>query len=318
MFSIILPLFNKEETISKTLESIFSQDFTNFELIIVNDGSTDNSLAIVKGFNDPRVVIITQDNAGVSAARNRGAAMAKFAHLAFIDGDDSWHHNYLSKHKYMIDHFPDAVIYCMGGYNKDNSTGKITMRVAKQYFNRISEVNFFKNPHVFLHTSAIVLKSTVFFKVGGFPLGMRKNEDFALFFSCAFLGKCIYCGVPLSNYHFNVKHQATSLKGDNDLADVVSRFNFVHGNFRRFNPDNKIYLVFLRYEIRHLIKGFLLRNESLSIIHFLRDLSPSVLGVFDDFEINLYKSSSNRYLKIYLINLSKLVWKTRGYPQVTN
>lgn len=86
--SVIIPLYNKEKQIRYTIDSILKQDFTDFELIIINDGSTDNSLKIVKEINDERIKIINQTNAGVSVARNRGIDEAKGEYVFFIDADD--------------------------------------------------------------------------------------------------------------------------------------------------------------------------------------------------------------------------------------
>ena len=72
MISVIIPLYNKEHFVKNTIESVLSQTYNDFELIIVNDGSTDNSANIVSRFDDPRIILINQKNAGVSAARNHG------------------------------------------------------------------------------------------------------------------------------------------------------------------------------------------------------------------------------------------------------
>lgn len=90
MFSIIIPLYNKEKFIKRALDSILNQSFQEFEIIVVNDGSKDNSEEKVKEVSDPRIKIINQVNAGVSAARNRGAEEAQYKYLAFLDADDIW------------------------------------------------------------------------------------------------------------------------------------------------------------------------------------------------------------------------------------
>lgn len=86
--SVIIPLYNKENTIKNTIESVLNQTFTDYEIIVVNDGSTDKSLDIVKGFNDSRIRIIDKDNEGVSKTRNRGIKEAKGVYLCFLDADD--------------------------------------------------------------------------------------------------------------------------------------------------------------------------------------------------------------------------------------
>lgn len=89
MFSIIIPLYNKAHTIINTLNTVFNQTCQDFEIIIVNDGSTDNSLQLIRqNFNDKRIKIINQENAGVSAARNKGIQESQGDWISFLDGDD--------------------------------------------------------------------------------------------------------------------------------------------------------------------------------------------------------------------------------------
>src|SRR5699024_6424946 len=96
MFSIVIPLYNKELSITNTLQSVLNQTFTDFEVVIVNDGSTDNSVEKVEAFNDPRIRLIHQANAGVSAARNKGIEEANYDWISFLDADDLWMENHLS------------------------------------------------------------------------------------------------------------------------------------------------------------------------------------------------------------------------------
>ena len=96
MFSVVIPLFNSAHTIERTLKSVINQTFTNFEIIIVDDGSTDNSIEIInKLTNDIRLKIIKQKNQGVSVARNNGVRNAQYEYIAFLDGDDEWELKYL-------------------------------------------------------------------------------------------------------------------------------------------------------------------------------------------------------------------------------
>lgn len=91
MISVIIPLYNKAHTIVNTLNTVLNQTYHDFEVVIVNDGSTDNGVEVIKqNFNDLRIRIINQKNAGVSAARNRGIQESRGKWISFLDADDEW------------------------------------------------------------------------------------------------------------------------------------------------------------------------------------------------------------------------------------
>ena len=114
--SIIIPLYNKERWIRRALDSVANQSYTDFELLIVNDGSTDGGAQIVANYGDDRFRLITQPNAGPGAARNRGIAEAKGELLAFLDADDDWLPNYLEDSIRLLDSWGEEVASVSSGY----------------------------------------------------------------------------------------------------------------------------------------------------------------------------------------------------------
>lgn len=104
--SVVVPLYQSERTIAETMRSILAQTFTDFEVIVVNDGSSDQGPAIVEGFRDARVRLVTQENRGLAGARNTGIRYAIAPYVAFCDADDLWHPEKLEWHKRHLDAHP--------------------------------------------------------------------------------------------------------------------------------------------------------------------------------------------------------------------
>lgn len=121
LFSIVVPVYNAQKSIRRMLESVLNQSYKNFELICINDGSTDESLKILKDFskNDSRIKIVSQKNNGVSSARNMGISIAKGDRLLFMDADDTWEPQLLEDIKEL---HSDIIIF---GY-KTLEYGKVT------------------------------------------------------------------------------------------------------------------------------------------------------------------------------------------------
>ena len=107
-FSVLIPLYNKENFVKQTITSLISQSCQDFEVVIVNDGSTDNSLDVVYSLKNEKFKILNQKNQGVSAARNNGAAISQGQWIAFLDADDLWKPDHLQELKKCIDKLPEA------------------------------------------------------------------------------------------------------------------------------------------------------------------------------------------------------------------
>ena len=315
MISVVIPLYNKAHTIERTLGSVLNQTFTDIEVVIVNDGSTDNGVEVIKNFtSDPRIRIINQENQGVSVARNRGVAESKYEYIAFLDGDDEWLPAYLFKMVEAIKMYPDAGMFCCAGYVRNS--GGTYERIAKKYAHKICPIDFFENPHVFLHASASVVKKSGFLLTDGFPVGMKRNEDFALFYSLALLVRVIYVGLPLSVYVGDVDGQATKKQDNQSLFDVIRRYNVIHKFYLKNRLKNKLYVVFLKYELRHQFLVLLRRSETESINILLDSLEKSVLNNLSTFELVLFRNKNLYRFGAFFILVTKFRWRLRGFSRV--
>ena len=173
MFSIVIPLYNKELSIGNTLLSVLDQTIQEFEIIIVNDGSTDKSIEKVDKFKDPRIRLINQNNSGVSSSRNRGIKEARYDWVAFLDADDLWMRNHLLEIRKMMHRFPDEEIYATSfKYSNGNPVNVIEHTL---HIDKID--NYFKNPNHLIWTSIVVINKSCFDKVGMFNEKLVRGED---------------------------------------------------------------------------------------------------------------------------------------------
>lgn len=182
MISIVIPLYNKEKLVGSTLRSVLAQTYQDFEVVVVDDGSTDGSVAVVEDVDDPRIRIIRQKNGGVSAARNTGIREAKGEFIAFLDADDEWKPVYLATQARLIQTYPECDVFATNYEFKDES-GKVTPTILNKLpFDGQEGIlaNYFEVAscsHPPLWTSAVMARKTALESVGGFPDGIKSGED---------------------------------------------------------------------------------------------------------------------------------------------
>lgn len=123
LFSIIIPSYNRLHTLPATIESVMKQTYSDFEIIVADDGSTDGTANWVKKENDDRIKYIYQTNAGVCAARNKGASIANGEYLIFLDSDDQVLPGWLEDFKHEIDQKSADVVYCKRIINGETTDG---------------------------------------------------------------------------------------------------------------------------------------------------------------------------------------------------
>lgn len=207
--SVIIPLYNKKNYITKCIESIFSQDYLNYEIIVVNDGSTDGSEQLIKKHENSNFKIINQTNQGVSSARNTGILASNGNLIAFLDADDYWRKDHLSKLFNTFEIFPDLNIYTTNYkiiYNKGykfqdcNITGLIT---KENFWNHIDD------KYEFVWTSASMFTRESLIDAGMFKREEAIGEDLALFTSIAIKNPDIgYCNHITVDYNRNADNNA--------------------------------------------------------------------------------------------------------------
>ncbi|GAB3961682.1 glycosyltransferase family 2 protein [Spirosoma harenae] len=201
MFSIVIPLYNKVHYINKAIASVFAQTFQDFELLIINDGSTDDSLKVASKYVDSRLSIINQPNSGVSTARNNGAKLAKYDFVAFLDADDWWHKDFLQEMHNLIIQCPEAGLYSSSYYVVKNKQERGACIGVDENF-ETGYIDYFdvyaRTFWVPINCSFVVVKKTVFDKEHGFKPTIKFGEDFDLWVRIALKNKIAYVNKRLA------------------------------------------------------------------------------------------------------------------------
>lgn len=319
MISVVVPIYNKAHTIVDTLKTVLQQSLTDFEVVLVDDGSIDNSVAVIQQFLlDKRFKLVSQSNQGVSAARNFGVENSKYNYIAFLDGDDEWLSDYLAKMKAAIDLFPKSEMFCSAGLGRSGD-GVISRRQIDKYDGKVTSFNFFENPHVFLHIGATIVTKQLFDKVSGFPAGMKRNEDFAFLYSAALHTQPIYSGFPLSIYVGDVEGQATResiYENQTLLDDIIKRYNVVYGNWIKSGSNNASFIVFMKYELRHFFMINIYNNQFATNAYFLNNLNRAIISHFNYLDKRILNDSIPKKMAILYFKFTKLKWMLNGYQRV--
>lgn len=223
LVSIIIPLYNKEKYIKKTLESILKCNENNIEIIIVNDGSKDNSVNIIKEFIDPRIRLIHQDNQGVSAARNHGITEAKSDWIYLLDADDILIADSFNKTIGLLDNKYDIVVtnYYLDAelkqlrFKKKND-GSVTYPFFNMFIGQFD-----------LRTGSIFIKKEIAIKQP-FDNSLSRWEDFSAFHRWLTNGRIYYSSIPIMAYNLG----STNLSNVNQ--DKYRRDYIFHLKFNSF------------------------------------------------------------------------------------
>lgn len=272
-FSIIIPLYNKENSIEKTLKSVFNQSFSDYEVIVINDGSTDKSEEKVKTFSDERLRFISTENKGVSQARNLGIELAKGTLIAFLDADDYWFPTHLEALFQLHRNFPEAGMLANNYqfyYSDKKIIQPVFVGIPTEKWSGIVD-NFFKSSMKYrlVCSSTVALKKEVFEKVGKFK-NYNAGEDnemwlrIALNHSVAFNNQvCVY-------YRMNTDNKISELETKQKFYPPLNEFT----EEEKSNSSLKKYLDLLRseYALKKKLSG-----EYELYIFYLKQINPKNL-----------------------------------------
>ncbi|MBL87342.1 MAG: hypothetical protein CMO82_11865 [Winogradskyella sp.] len=263
-FSVVIPLYNKEKYIERTLKSVLEQSYTNFEVIIINDGSTDNSLNVVKNIKDKRLRVISQPNSGVSNARNKGIELASYNWVALLDGDDKWEPNFLYEIALVITNIQDCAIYA-SGYKKINLKGDVSYSKSKYlpkdkgYVGNYFKALYYNGP---VYTSSSVCLNKDVLKNSNqtplFPSNVKRGEDLDAWTRVALQNQLYYINKPL--VIIAAVLESSTYKHKYDYKDSFEYFKWLSYECKNKNERKYLKLYVYKKKIK-IIKKLLVQRQ---------------------------------------------------------
>lgn len=188
LISVIIPTYNRAELITDAINSVLEQSYKNFEVLVIDDGSIDNTAEVVDGIKDKRVKYLYQANGGVSKARNTGIKFAKGRYIAFLDSDDLFHPQKLQKQAEVLDANLEVGIVT-GSSQYKTMDGKEIVIKKYQAKNKYENLKYIlTNPDkVYTGTPTLMIRKSCFDSVGVFDETLNFCEDWDIFFRVSML-----------------------------------------------------------------------------------------------------------------------------------
>lgn len=264
VFSVVIPLYNKEKYIAQTLENVLKQRFTDFEIIVVNDGSTDASGKIVKSLSDARISYFSTANHGAAAARNFGIEKSTAPYIAFLDADDLWMQNHLEELKKLIDRFPQAGMYC-NRYQlifENGSTYQPSFYGIDDTYEGVVEDYFAASLHYAVASSiSVAVPKSIFSEIGNFKKYISSGQDTDMWIRIALHSKIIIGNKLTSSYLHYIEG---SLSKTDILQKNIKRFD-EYQDHEKSNLSLKKYLDLYRmeYAMQYKMAGASKESKSL-------------------------------------------------------
>ena len=179
-FSVIIPAYNAEKSIERSISSVLDQSYESFEIIVVNDGSTDNTEEIIKRLNNDKIKIISQKNQGVSVARNVGIKNSNNTYICFLDADDAWLPNHLEVLSNLIEKYKNESFF-VTGYKMlflDGREKTINASINEDDYLETNLFSAYQRYGYFFNTNYVCIKKEAIIQTGGFAVGVKNEEDY--------------------------------------------------------------------------------------------------------------------------------------------
>ena len=238
-FSVVIPLYNKERYIVRTVNSVLNQSYQNFEIVIVDDGSSDKSLQKVKSLNSNKIRIISQNNMGVSVARNKGVLHAKYDWITFLDADDEYESEFLEVISSSIINNTEIKVFATNRFElyKNNQINNTNCRFVPK--NKGVIKNFYKS-FLFgpcpVHSSSICINRSILSSQELkelFPVGIKRGEDLDTWVRIALNHEIFFINQRLSKYNIIPDSVSNSFFNYKDAFDYSNWINYQTNDFAK-------------------------------------------------------------------------------------
>jgi len=285
MFSVIIPLYNKKDYIERSVTSVLNQSFKDFELIVVDDASTDGSLDVLHKIKDDRIKILKRETRGHGgyAARNEGMLKAEFDYVSFLDADDEWNKDYLKTIFDLIENFPEATVFLTAWYVKGNQKFK-TNAYFNKFKNRGKHIveGYYKNASRGMnpiHTIVLTANKQSLIDIEGFPEGKcKRGGDIETWMRLMLNNKAAWAPYLGAVYYTNIEGAVTGTVSD---AEIL----YVYKSVNKIERDN------LHIEKHADIKKYSNYYAKMSILHsivFNLNKKETIKGFFKEVDIGIY------------------------------
>lgn len=253
LISVVMPAYNAAETIIESINSLLSQDYLNWELIVIDDGSTDDTYHKASSIKDSRIRIYQEFNKGVAATRNQGIQIAKGKYVAFLDADDLWNMEKLKNQVSFFESKEEKLGLIHSYYVEFDDLSEYRPKPLKHLSGLKLEGNIYEDliVHNFIATLTVMVKKDVLNEVGGFDVTLSGPEDWDLWIRIARKYKVGYIDKSLARYRLNPSGLSKNVyKFEDQLWEVMEK-HLLTSNL----PEHKIKLGLWLY-YRHVSHAY--------------------------------------------------------------
>ena len=307
-FSVIVPLYNKSDFVVNSVNSILAQEFTELEVIVIDDGSTDNSVQRLYSIADPRLIVLQQSNSGVAVARNLGISSATGDFICFLDADDLWAPDHLLNLRVLIHEDPNAIAWATSYSEIDlfdcmPVPSKFMPVLNAKKSNSINHHDFMVlwARRQFLWTGSIAVRTRTLIELQPcFPVGEQHGEDQDLWFRLSERGHIRFIAVRMSAFYR--RNVIGSLSNSNVLSLLPAYVRLLERSNKKNLHDKRAARRLFDIHVLHIAWNNCVIGRRATALSFLRSVRPTSRWTywFRIFIFSLLPVSISRYFLVVI------------------